>query len=219
MWEGHRHAHLRSLSAGTNNKRGGYIQLSTYPLAGTRRVTRKLATRSAAGPDMITTGVPRRVQTRGRRQLVRLYAQPGKAGAGGSGTVAMGRPRGRRSGRLGPAAALRAVVVVSLSPARARPAGITTRFPSRVRTAKDPASACSRMPSTSVICCAVTRSWPPADHHPLADIGGVSRTTSRYRMPVHLLPGEAARAAGHRAAADAATLRYLAHGHGGVTGW
>jgi len=49
------HAHLRSLSACTNNKRGSYIQLSTHPLAGTRRVTRKLATRFAAGPDMIIT--------------------------------------------------------------------------------------------------------------------------------------------------------------------
>ena len=68
---------------------------------------------------------------------------------------------------------------------------------------------------------AVTRSWPPADHHPLADIGRGEPDYQPVPHAGHLPPGggSGCRAAGHRPTADAATIRYLTHGHGGVTGW
>src|SRR6266704_4829757 len=100
-------------------------------------------------------------------------------------------------------------------PARARPAGITTSVPSLVRTAKDPASACSRMPSTSVICSLSPGPGRQRITTRMPTSAGVSRTTSRYRMPVTYSQGggPGCRAAGHRATADAATIRYLTHGH------
>ncbi len=127
----------------------------------------------------------------------------------------MPRQRVAGQGGLGPARRRRAGGGGITFPARARPAGITTRFPSRVRTAKDPASACSRMPSTSVICSLSPGPGRQRITTRLPTSAGVSRTTSRYRMPVTYSQGggPGCRAAGHRATADAATIRYLTHGH------
>src|SRR6266542_4856496 len=128
---------------------------------------------------------------------------------------------GAGQGGLGPARRRRAGGGGTTFPARARPVGITTSVPSRVRTAKDPAPACSRMPSTSVICLLSPGPGRQRITTRLPTSAGVSRTTSRYRMPVTYSQGGGpdCRAAGHRATADAATIRYLTHGHGGVTGW
>jgi hypothetical protein len=100
------------------------------------------------------------------------WARQSRAG-GGAGQGEPGLGWRRRAGRAG-----------TTFPATARPAGITTSLPSLVRTVKDPASACSRMPSTSVICLLsagpgrqrITTRWPTSVR--------VSRTSSRYRMPV-----------------------------------
>jgi hypothetical protein len=87
-------------------------------------------------------------------------------------------------------------------------------------------------PITASAACSTT--WPPSPattsgslkppppspcspSPPAPTSAGVSRTTSRYRMPVTCSPGggPGCRAAGHRATADAATIRCLTHGHGG----
>src|SRR6266702_2461108 len=83
-------------------------------------------------------------------------------------------------------------------PARARPAGITTSFPSLVRTAKNPASACSRMPSTSVICLLSAGPGRQRITTRLPTSAQVSRTSSRYHMPVTCSRGRRLRLPGSR---------------------
>jgi len=74
-------------------------------------------------------------------------------------------------------------------PATACPAGITTSFPSLVRTVKDPASACSRMPSTSVIGLLSAGPGRQRITTRLPTSARVSRTSSRYHMPVTCYQG------------------------------
>src|SRR6266568_5482880 len=114
-----------------------------------------------------------------QRLRTRACHTRGEQPPGGSGTVAMPRQRVAGQGSLGPARRRRAGGGGITFPARARPAGITTSVPSRVRTVKDPAPACSRMPSTSVICLLSPgpgRRWRGRD--PVSD----TRTWWRYRL-------------------------------------
>ena len=98
---------------------------------------------------------------------------------GGPGVLAAPPHRG-----AGPALRRRAGGGGTTFPARASLAGTTTSFPSGVRTAKEPVSASSRMPSTSATASPspdaglrqrITTRWPIS--------AGVSRTSSRYCTP------------------------------------
>ena len=79
-------------------------------------------------------------------------------------------------------------------PARARAAGITTSAPSEVRTAKEAGSFVLENAQDVGDLFAVTRAGPaPADHDPLADIGGCEADLEPVAHAGHLFPGPAAR--------------------------
>ena len=79
-------------------------------------------------------------------------------------------------------------------PARARAAGITTSAPSEVRTAKEARVILLENAQDVGDLFAVTRAGPaPADHDPLADIGGCEADLEPVAHAGHLFPGRAAR--------------------------
>jgi hypothetical protein len=108
---------------------------------------------------------------------IRRRSRAGRVG-GGAGKGGLGLGWRRRAGGGG-----------TTFPATACPAGITTSFPSLVRTVKDPASACSRMPSTSVIGLLSAGPGRQRITTRLPTSARASRTSSRYHMPVTCYQG------------------------------
>ena len=159
---------------------GGIVQVAAHRLHAVRgeaEPARQLdAVPGLAGPDIHRDRTRRQAQLgdQVKQQARAARREPCQAGSGAA-PVREAWGWGGVGGRA---------VVAPLSRRTACPAGITTSFPSLVRTVKDPASACSRMPSTSVIGLLSAGPGRQRITTRLPTSARVSRTSSRYHIPV-----------------------------------